>query len=79
MQMVSFVLHHFFTRGNGTQIRVDHIQDAETIQIQRTMLDENTKYQLSVEAYNHFGASHSDPFILCVRDIGKHLLLFKIN
>uniref|UniRef100_A0A3P9MPC0 Fibronectin type-III domain-containing protein n=1 Tax=Oryzias latipes TaxID=8090 RepID=A0A3P9MPC0_ORYLA len=56
-------------RGNGTQIRVEHIQDAETIQIQRTMLDENTKYQLSVEAYNHFGASHSDPFILCVRDI----------
>lgn len=43
------------------------------------MLDENTKYQLSVEASNHFGASRSDPFILCVKDVGKDLLLFQIT
>lgn len=34
-------------------------------------MDENTKYQLTVTAYNDFGASQSDPVILCVNDIGK--------
>ncbi|RVE74003.1 hypothetical protein OJAV_G00037010 [Oryzias javanicus] len=61
--------YKIFLRGNGSQIRVKDIQDAETIHIPRMMLDENTKYHLSIEAYNHFGASHSDPFILCVSDI----------
>ncbi|XP_036067540.1 interleukin-23 receptor isoform X4 [Oryzias melastigma] len=55
-------------RENGKNLS-QHIQDGEIIHILRTMLDENTKYQLSVEASNHFGASRSDPFILCVKDV----------
>ncbi|XP_078115489.1 interleukin-23 receptor isoform X3 [Sander vitreus] len=56
-------------RENGTQILFDQIQDAEEITIPRAMIDENTKYQLIITAYNHFGASQSDPFTFCVKDI----------
>lgn len=51
------------------------VQDAEEITIHRAMIDENTKYQLIITAYNHFGSSESDPFILCVKDIGKFSFL----
>ncbi|XP_026201236.1 interleukin-23 receptor isoform X2 [Anabas testudineus] len=57
------------SRENGTQIHFDQIQDAEQITIPRGILDENINYQLIVTVYNHFGALHSDPFILCVKDI----------
>ncbi|XP_051233214.1 interleukin-23 receptor [Dicentrarchus labrax] len=56
-------------RENGTQILLDPIQDAKEITIPRAMMDENTKYQLNITAYNHFGVSESDPVILCVKDI----------
>ncbi|XP_022614909.1 interleukin-23 receptor-like [Seriola dumerili] len=56
-------------RENGTQIHSAQIQDAEAMTIPQGILDENTKYQLFVTAYNHFGASQSDPFIVRVKDI----------
>ncbi|XP_070765192.1 interleukin-23 receptor isoform X2 [Enoplosus armatus] len=56
-------------RLNGTQILVHQIQGAEEITIPPAVIDENTKYQLIITAYNHFGASLSDPFILSVKDI----------
>lgn len=59
-----------FFRENGTQIHFDQIRDAEEITIPRGILDENTNYQLIITAYNHFGASQCDPFILCVKNIG---------
>lgn len=49
----------------------NHIQDAEEIKIPRRTLDENTKYEFTITAYNYFGVSRSNPFILCVKDIGK--------
>ncbi|XP_038572256.1 interleukin-23 receptor isoform X3 [Micropterus salmoides] len=54
---------------NGTQILSHQKQASEKITIPRAKIDENTKYQLIITAYNHFGASQSDPFILCVKDI----------
>ncbi|XP_040895464.1 interleukin-23 receptor isoform X2 [Toxotes jaculatrix] len=57
------------SRENMTQIHFNQTQDSEEITIPRGVLDKNTKYQLIVTAYNHFGASQSDPFILCVKDI----------
>lgn len=59
------------TRENGTQVLLDQIQDAGEITIPRAMIDENTKHQLIIIAYNHFGASQSDPVTLCVEDMGK--------
>lgn len=59
-----------FIRENGTQTQFKQIQDAKEITIPRGILDENTNYQLIIIAYNHFGASQCDPFILCVKNIG---------
>ncbi|XP_032380964.1 interleukin-23 receptor isoform X2 [Etheostoma spectabile] len=56
-------------RENGTKIHLDQIQDAEEIHIPRATIDENTKYQLIITAYNHFGASQSDPFTFSAKDI----------
>ncbi|XP_053178337.1 interleukin-23 receptor [Scomber japonicus] len=56
-------------RENGTRIYSYRIQDAEEISIPRAKLADNTKYQLIITAYNHFGASQSDPFTLCIKDI----------
>uniref|UniRef100_A0A671VZ83 Fibronectin type-III domain-containing protein n=1 Tax=Sparus aurata TaxID=8175 RepID=A0A671VZ83_SPAAU len=56
-------------RENGTQVLLDQIQDAGEITIPRAMIDENTKHQLIIIAYNHFGASQSDPVTLCVEDM----------
>ncbi|XP_071343501.1 interleukin-23 receptor isoform X2 [Trachinotus anak] len=56
-------------RENGIQMHLDQIQDAEKVTVPRGILDKNTKYQLIITAYNHFGVSQSDPFILCVKDI----------
>ncbi|KAM9358032.1 interleukin-23 receptor [Symphorus nematophorus] len=55
-------------RENGTQTLFDHIRDAAEITIPRVAIDENTKYQLIITAYNHFGVSRSDPVVLCVKD-----------
>lgn len=68
----------FISRENGTQILLDQIQNAETINIPRAMIDEDTKYQLIVTAYNHFGASQSDPVTLCVKDEGRLAFLLSI-
>ncbi|XP_071392685.1 interleukin-23 receptor isoform X3 [Centroberyx affinis] len=57
------------TRKNGTQVHSDWIRDTGEFTMPRTVLDENEIYQLIVTAGNHFGASKSDPFILCVKDI----------
>ncbi|XP_047192804.1 interleukin-23 receptor isoform X2 [Scophthalmus maximus] len=54
---------------NGTRIHLDQVQDAEKIAIPRGIVDKNTVYQLVITAFNHFGASQSDPFSLCVQDI----------
>lgn len=62
-------------RENGTQIHFDQIQDAEEITIPQGILVKNTKYQLIITARNHLGVSQSDPFILCVKDIGKLSLM----
>ncbi|XP_058493845.1 interleukin-23 receptor isoform X2 [Solea solea] len=56
-------------RENGTQIYLDQIQNAEEIKIPRGIVDKSNKYQLIITAYNHFGVSQSNPFILCVKDI----------
>ncbi|XP_042273490.1 interleukin-23 receptor [Thunnus maccoyii] len=56
-------------RENGTHIHLDRIQDAKEISIPRAMLADNTKYQLIITAYNLLGASQSDPFTLCIKDI----------
>ncbi|KAM6921144.1 interleukin-23 receptor [Xenentodon cancila] len=56
-------------RQNGTQVLLEQIRDAEEISIPRTILAENTKYELIITAYNHLGKSRSEPFILCVEDI----------
>ncbi|XP_073331914.1 interleukin-23 receptor [Pagrus major] len=56
-------------RENGTQVLLDQLQDAEEITIPRAIMDENTKHQLIITAYNHFGASQSDAVILCVEDM----------
>ncbi|XP_054900053.1 interleukin-23 receptor [Poeciliopsis prolifica] len=45
------------------------ILDGEEIGVPRAILEENTKYTLTVSAYNHFGASRSDPFIFSLADI----------
>lgn len=58
------------TRENGSLVHFHHIQDAEETNIPRSILEDNTKYLLTVTAYNHFGASPSDPFILSVKDVG---------
>nr|XP_046246521.1 interleukin-23 receptor isoform X2 [Scatophagus argus] len=57
------------SRANGTQVLLDHIEDAEEITLPRAMIDEDTQYQLIITAYNHFGASRSDPVIICVKEI----------
>ncbi|XP_026161313.1 interleukin-23 receptor isoform X2 [Mastacembelus armatus] len=57
------------SREQGTQIYLHQTQDAEEITIPRRIFDENTKYNLIITAYNRFGTSHSDPFILCIKDI----------
>ncbi|XP_043984982.1 interleukin-23 receptor [Gambusia affinis] len=49
---------------------LDLILDGEEISVPRAILEENTKYTLTVFAYNHFGASRSDPFIFSLADIG---------
>jgi len=79
MLLTSFLIHFYITRENGTQIHLVHIWDAEEITLPRAILDEKTKYLLTVTTYNHFGTSQSDPFILCVKDIGKLLLLSYLN
>ncbi|XP_027145720.1 interleukin-23 receptor isoform X2 [Larimichthys crocea] len=56
-------------RENGTQMLLGQIEDAEEIEIPRAMIDENTKYQLIVTAYNQFGTSQSDPVAFCGNDI----------
>ncbi|XP_029988155.1 interleukin-23 receptor [Sphaeramia orbicularis] len=56
-------------RENGSQIYFRQIQDTENVTIPRKILDDNTKYRLTVNVSNHFGDSQSDPFILCVKDI----------
>ncbi|XP_053285858.1 interleukin-23 receptor isoform X2 [Pleuronectes platessa] len=56
-------------RGNRTQVHLNQTQEAEEITIPRRIVDGNTKYQLIITAYNHFGASQSDPFMLCEKDI----------
>ncbi|XP_068558540.1 interleukin-23 receptor isoform X2 [Cebidichthys violaceus] len=56
-------------RENGTQMLLDQIQDAEEVTIPRAKIDENDTHQLKITAYNHFGSSQSDPFILSVKDI----------
>lgn len=52
---------------------LDFNQDDEEFSIPRALLEENTKYTLTATAYNHFGASRSDPFIFSVADIGNAL------
>ncbi|XP_034567449.1 interleukin-23 receptor [Notolabrus celidotus] len=56
-------------RENGTQVLMDQIKGSEEFPLPRSKIDENTTYQLNITAYNHFGASQSDPFYLCVKDI----------
>ncbi|XP_037530755.1 interleukin-23 receptor [Nematolebias whitei] len=56
-------------RENGTQIYSNRIKNADEVVLPREILDENTKYLLTVTAYNHFGASRSDPFIFCMKDL----------
>ncbi|KAM4740014.1 interleukin-23 receptor [Anableps anableps] len=51
------------------EILLDLIQNGEEISIPRAILEENTKHTLTVTAYNHLGASWSDPFIFSVADI----------
>ncbi|XP_014842483.1 PREDICTED: interleukin-12 receptor subunit beta-2-like isoform X1 [Poecilia mexicana] len=48
---------------------LDLILDGEEISIPRGILEENTKYTLTVSAYNRFGASRSDPFVFSLADI----------
>ena len=66
-------------RQNGSQMHSEQIKDTEEISIPRAILVENTKYLLSVTAYNRLGKSQSDPFILCVKDIGKHILVWYLD
>ncbi|XP_017262324.1 interleukin-23 receptor [Kryptolebias marmoratus] len=67
---------HIFTfynvslcRANGTQIHSDHTKNGDKVILPREILDENTKYLFVVTAYNHFGASQSDPYIFCIKDL----------
>ncbi|XP_038151243.1 interleukin-23 receptor [Cyprinodon tularosa] len=64
-------LHTLFNisvqRENETIFNVT--QNGEEISIPRSIMDENTEYTLTATAYNHFGASRSDPFIFSVKDI----------
>uniref|UniRef100_A0A3B3UDH6 Interleukin-12 receptor subunit beta-2-like n=1 Tax=Poecilia latipinna TaxID=48699 RepID=A0A3B3UDH6_9TELE len=48
---------------------LDLILDGEEISIPRGIIEENTKYTLTVSAYNLFGASRSDPFVFSLADI----------
>ncbi|XP_008405516.1 interleukin-23 receptor isoform X2 [Poecilia reticulata] len=48
---------------------LDLILDGEKISIPRGILEENTKYTLTVSAYNRFGASQSDAFVFSLADI----------
>ncbi|XP_036969484.1 interleukin-23 receptor isoform X1 [Acanthopagrus latus] len=56
-------------RANGTQVLLDQIRGAEEITMPRAMIGENAEHQLIITAYNHFGASQSDPVTLCVEDM----------
>ncbi|XP_021176703.2 interleukin-23 receptor [Fundulus heteroclitus] len=65
---------YLHTRYNISVLRENEsifglIQDGEKISIPRAILDENTKYTLIATAYNHFGATQSDPFIFSLEDI----------
>uniref|UniRef100_UPI0037E73288 interleukin-23 receptor n=1 Tax=Semicossyphus pulcher TaxID=241346 RepID=UPI0037E73288 len=56
-------------RENETPVLLDQIQGVGVISIPRAKIEGHTTYQLIITAYNHFGASQSDPFNLCVNDI----------
>ncbi|XP_034387626.1 interleukin-23 receptor [Cyclopterus lumpus] len=56
-------------RENGTQILFDQIRGAGDVAIRRAEIDEDSTHRLIITAYNHFGASPSDPFTLRVKDI----------
>uniref|UniRef100_A0A3Q2Q489 Interleukin-12 receptor subunit beta-2-like n=1 Tax=Fundulus heteroclitus TaxID=8078 RepID=A0A3Q2Q489_FUNHE len=61
---------YLHTRYNISVLRYTvMVLDGEKISIPRAILDENTKYTLIATAYNHFGASQSDPFIFSLEDI----------
>uniref|UniRef100_A0A3P8VB39 Interleukin-12 receptor subunit beta-2-like n=2 Tax=Cynoglossus semilaevis TaxID=244447 RepID=A0A3P8VB39_CYNSE len=66
---ISTTYNSSISSDNGTCVYSNHIQDAEEIKIPRRTLDENTKYEFTITAYNYFGVSRSNPFILCVKDI----------
>ncbi|XP_074524018.1 interleukin-23 receptor [Halichoeres trimaculatus] len=58
-----------FSRENGSLLRQFQIQGTTEVTLPRVWFDENTTYQINITAYNPFGASPSDPFPLCVKDI----------
>lgn len=60
-----------FHRENGTQIYSDHIQNVCRVNLHGESLGENTKFLLSITAYNHFGESQSDPYVFYMKDLGN--------
>ncbi|XP_068175752.1 interleukin-23 receptor [Antennarius striatus] len=66
---ISTVYNISVNRENETAVHLGQIQDDDKITIQRAQMDEDTKYLLVITARNHFGASQSDPVVLCVKDI----------
>ncbi|XP_041646836.1 interleukin-23 receptor [Cheilinus undulatus] len=56
-------------RVNGTPEVFVQNKSADVVSIPKAQIDENTTYHLIVTAYNYLGASQSDPFILCMKDI----------
>lgn len=68
--------HYFYAVRNQTLFY--HIQNAETIDLPRAEIANDTKYNLTITAYNHFGESQSDPFSFCVKEISKFLFLISL-
>lgn len=58
------------TRENGTRVLFAHVE-FESINVSRSAHDEDSKYQVNVTAYNHFGFSQSDPVSFWLKDKGE--------
>ncbi|KAJ0065427.1 hypothetical protein NL108_010413 [Boleophthalmus pectinirostris] len=55
--------------GNGSWEYSHTVEDKENCTIPQNIFDDNSTYQLTVFADNHFGKSHSDPLTFTLDDI----------
>lgn len=61
----------FLFRHNGSKILFENATSAEAMTIPWAAVGEDSALWLTVTAYNHLGASRSEPLELLVQDIGS--------